>query len=181
MSPKPELIVRRAGREDMDTFVAWMDDPALLSFVHGDRARAARELREQQGAAMPGAALADVMPAMGFYVLDSGADGPAGLVVFHEVSWRNRSCRFDTYLRGRTASLLPPLGCAIRYCFNEMNLHRVARYVTAHDTDIAEAMTALGAVKEATLRNHALINGSPIDVHVYGLLRSEFVDNGPQA
>jgi RimJ/RimL family protein N-acetyltransferase len=181
VSPNPDLFVRRAGREDMDTFVAWMDDPALLGFIHGDRSRAARELREQQGAAMPGAALADVMPAMGFYVLDSGGDRPAGLVVFHEVSWRNRSCRFDTYLRDRAASMQAPLGCAVRYCFNEMNLHRVARYVTASDTETAAAMQALGGVREATLKNHALIDGDPTDVHVYGVLRSEFLDNGPQA
>lgn len=180
MSKRADLFVRRAGREDMDTFVAWMDDPALLGFVHGDRARAARELLEQQGAAMPGAALADVMPAAGFYVLDSGDDGPTGLVIFHEVSWRNRSCRFDTYLRDETASPVPPLGCAIRYCFNEMNLHRVARYVTASDTETAAAMEALGCVREATLRDHALVNEEPTDVHVYGVLRSEFVDNGPQ-
>jgi len=180
VTPRPELLVRRAGREDMDTFVAWMDDPALLGFVHGDRVRAAKELREQQGAAIPGTALTDVMPAMGLYVLDSGGDGPAGLVAYHEVSWRNRCCRFDTYLRDKAASLLGPLVCAVRYCFNEMNMHRVSRYVAASDTETAAAIEALGAVREATLRNHVLIDGTATDLHVYGVLRSEFIDNGSE-
>ena len=180
MTQTPSVSLRRAEREDLDSFVMWMDDPELLGFIHGDRAQATRELRERI-VAMLGQSMIPTMPGSGFFVIDAAERGPIGLATLKHVSWRNRSCRFDTYIRKEQESdntVEMALRCTIEYCLDEMNLHRVSHLVPATDTRAAGIMEKLGAKREAVLRGHMVRDEQPVDVYWYGVLREEYQRNG---
>ena len=47
MALKSKTFLRRAERDDLDTIVAWMEDPDFLEFLYGDPTRSPKQIREQ--------------------------------------------------------------------------------------------------------------------------------------
>lgn len=176
MSSISGILLRRAERRDLDQIIEWLEDPAFLGFLHGDQARAPSQLRERLVAFISSAAQ-PLMAGGGFYIVDTREHGPVGLVAYQSVSWRNRNCKLDLHLVSRVETLGLADTCmteALRYAFEEMNLHRVTREVPASDKQALRFLEGMGARREAVLRKHVVRNGAPEDVYSYGLLRSEF-------
>ena len=177
MAIKTEIFLRRAEREDLDTIVAWMEDPDFLHFLYGDPARSPRQVRErivQMLGRSAGSAMAE-----GIYLIaDSPADGPLGLVALQNISWRNRACSIDLYighkkLRGRMASAVAAFR-AIEYAFDELNLHRISAFIYSFNRPSWRLMERVGATRELVLRDHIVRDGQFHEMYCYGLLRDEF-------
>jgi RimJ/RimL family protein N-acetyltransferase len=177
MPLKTKIFLRRAERDDLDTIVAWMDQPDFARFLYGDPARSPKQIREQI-VAMLGRTTAHALPGAVYLLIDSEAYGLIGLLSLQHLSWRNRSCTIDLYignlsLRNRIVASLAAFR-AIAYCFDELNLHRVGAYIYAFNTASWRLFEKLGAVRELTLRDHVARDGKLYDVYAYGLLRPEF-------
>ena len=177
MPVKSQAFIRRAEREDLDVVVAWMDDPDFLHFLYGDAARAPKQIREQI-VTMLGRSTGQSLPGGLYLMIDSEKDGPIGLISLQNISWRNRSCSVDLYigqkqLRNRLVAAIA-FYRTMEYCFDELNLHRVAAYIYAFNENSWRIIEKIGAVRELTLREHVVRDGQAYDVHCYGLLRSEF-------
>ena len=127
-----DMFLRRAERDDLDVIVEWMERPDFQHFLYGDVARSQKQIREQI-VAMLGRSTGNTMPGGVYLVIDSRADGPAGLLSLQNISWRNRSCALDLYmgntkLRNRMATAIAVYR-ALEYCFDELNLHRVSAFI----------------------------------------------------
>lgn len=62
----------------------------------------------------------------------------------------------------------------LRYAFLELGLSRITARIIDGNEPSRKLFNNLGFVHEGTLRQYVLRNGSHLDMHVYGLLRSEW-------
>ncbi len=177
MPIKSESFIRRAERDDLDVIVEWMEDEDFQRFLYGDPARSPKQIREQI-VGMLGRSVGHTMPGGIYLMVDSHKDGPLGLVLLQNISWRNRNCSLDVYLgkkefrEGFVAGLATFR--ALEYCFDELNLHRVSAYIYAFNRPSWRTFEMTGAVRELELENHVLRDGALHAIYGYGLLRSEF-------
>jgi len=177
MPVKTKTFLRRAERDDLDTVVAWMEDPDFIQFLYGDPAHSPKQIRERI-VSMLGRTAGQTVPNALYLIIDSPDQGPMGLVVLQSISWRNRSCSVDLYIGNKRArnSLLAGVAFyrAVQYCFDELNLHRITGYVYSFNRASWSTVERIGAVREMTLREHVSRDGQLHDVYCYGLLRREF-------
>lgn len=171
-----DMLLRRPERNDLDVVVDWLSDPAFRRFLYGDNER----LKQQMGSqilAILGGALTMPSASAGHFICDLAGTGPVGLASVMDLSWRNRSCLVSTYM---AVSVDPGIfyhgACyrVLEYSFDEMNLHRVSARVDATNLVAQRAYEAAGGERELVLRGHALRDGTPCDVHGYGVLRADF-------
>jgi RimJ/RimL family protein N-acetyltransferase len=177
MSFKTDAYIRRAERDDLDTVVAWMEEPDFQHFLYGDPSQSPRQVRERI-VLMLGRGVGHTMPGGVYLLIDSPSAGPIGLVSLQNISWRNRSCSIDLYigmkhLRSRTVTAIAVYR-SLEYCFDELNLHRVGAYIYAFNTASWRIFELAGAKRELSLARHVLRDGELHDVYGYGLLREEF-------
>ena len=177
MPIKLSTFIRRADREDLDTIVAWMEDPDFARFLYGDPARSRKQIREQI-VALLGRAQGFTMPGGIYLLIDSKDAGPVGILSLQHISWRNRCCTMDLYVgaKGLRSRMVAGVAMyrALEYCFDELNLHRVQAFIYAFNTPSWRLLEKTGAVRELTLVKHVAREGEYHDVYGYGLLRPEF-------
>ncbi|HOD50153.1 MAG TPA: GNAT family protein [Candidatus Hydrogenedentes bacterium] len=177
MALRSNIFIRRAEREDLDTIVEWMEDPDFQLFLYGDVTRSQRQIREQI-VGLLGRAPGHTMPGAFQLILESETDGPVGLVLLQNVSWRNRSCSLDVYIGQKNLRKGIVIGLAffriMEYCFDELNLHRVSAYIYSFNSPSWRIMERSNAKRELTLKDHVVRDGELYDMYCYGLLRREF-------
>ena len=172
-----DTYIRRAERDDLDTVVAWMEEPDFQRFLYGDPVRSPKKIREQI-VGMLGRTAGHTMPAGIYLMIDSKEEGPVGLLSLQSLSWRNRSCNIDLYIgkqkmRNRFTTPLA-MTRASEYCFHELNLHRIGAFIYAFNKPSWRLFEKLGAVRELTLPDHVARDGKFYDMYAYGMLRHEF-------
>ncbi len=172
-----DTYIRRAEREDLDTVVAWMQEPDFQQFLYGDPARSPRQLREQI-VSMLGRTAGHTMPGAVYLIIDSKEHGPIGMLSLQNISWRNRSCSIDLYI-GNTAlrnGMISGVATyrALEYCFDELNLHRAAAFIYAFNAPSWRLFEHFGGVREIVMPKHVLRDGVLHDGYGYGFLRAEF-------
>ncbi len=175
MAFKRTVFLRRADRDDLDTVVEWMEDTDFHHFLYGDPARSPKQVREQI-VGMLGRTLSQTMP-NGVYLLIDSDDGPMGMLSLQNISWRNRSCSLDLYIRkefrSRAVAALAFFR-AMEYAFHELNLHRISAYIYSFNSPSWRLMEFSGAKRELVLKDHVARDGKLYDLYAYGLLRDEF-------
>ncbi|GMW02696.1 MAG: hypothetical protein AMXMBFR84_38320 [Candidatus Hydrogenedentota bacterium] len=170
------MRLRRLERADLDYVLEWAEDPVFREFVFGDSRRSWRQ-HGAQAIALLGGALNSQNAGIGFFMLTDDKDQPVGLAAIYEMQWRNRQCASSLYVipAHRTEDIVFDgwLGL-LRYCFDELNLHRVSTRVAASDTTALSALARMGAKREVTYRGHLLQNGKAADLLGFGMLRPEY-------
>ncbi len=177
MPIRSDTYLRRAERDDLETIVAWMEEPDFQRFLYGDPARSPKAIREHI-VGLLGRGATHTMPGGIYLLIDSPSKGPVGILSLQNISWRNRSCTLDLYigqarLRGTLTAALA-MYRAFCYCFDELNLNRVGAYIYAFNTPSWRLLEKSGAKREVVLHDHVLRDGEHHDLYGYGLLRSEF-------
>jgi RimJ/RimL family protein N-acetyltransferase len=66
------------------------------------------------------------------------------------------------------------LGLALRFAFQELNLHRVQLTVFSYNARAIALYERLGFVREGVYREHLQRDGARHDMYLYGLLRREW-------
>lgn len=172
-----ESYIRRAERDDLETVIAWMEEPDFQYFLYGDPARSPKQIREQI-IHMLGRGITNAAPTNLFLLIDSPKHGPIGMMSLQNISWRNRSCTLDLYIgaknmRGKMAAVLAVFR-ALEYSFDELNLNRVTSLIYAFNSASWRVLEKTGAKRELVLKKHILRDGALHDIYGYGLLREEF-------
>ena len=183
--PSPETTLRYRGElvrlaaiepeADAEVFAEWFDDPMatrLAGFrpVWPMNRASAQERLEEWVKASPGTinfavrTIADDRLVGGIGLMDiNGADGQAqlGLSVYKQDDWGHGY--------GREMIVL-----ALRYAFNELNLHRVWLTTPGFNERAMKLYEKLGFRHEGRGREHILLDGTRWDVVYMGMLRDEF-------
>ena len=185
--PSPETtlsfrgeLVRLAAIDpvaDAEVFASWFDDPMatrLAGFrpVWPMNRASAQERLEEWVKASPGTinfaarTIADDRLVGGIGLMDiNGADGHAqlGLSIYKQDDWGHGY--------GREMIVL-----ALRYAFNELNLHRVWLTTNGFNERAMKLYEKLGFRHEGRGREHILLDGTRWDIVYMGILRDEFLD-----
>ena len=184
-TPSPETtlsyrgeLVRLAAIDpeaDAEVFAAWFDDP-MATRLAGFRPTwpmnraSAQERLEEWVKQSPGTinfavrTIADDRLVGGIGLMDiNGADGQAqlGLSVYQQDDWGHGY--------GREMIVL-----ALRYAFNELNLHRVWLTTNGFNERAMKLYEKLGFRHEGRGREHVLLDGTRWDIVYMGMLRDEF-------
>jgi RimJ/RimL family protein N-acetyltransferase len=176
MALKSSVFIRRAEREDLETIVSWMEDPAFQRFLYGDPARSPKQIREQI-VGMLGRASSRTLPMGIYFMADSPKYGPVGLFSVVGMSWRNRSCNIDSYIcEQRRNGMFGTVGFyrVLEYCFHVLNMNRINIYIYGFNTRSWRLFELTGAKQELVLRDHVAREGQLHEMYGYGLLRPEF-------
>ncbi|GMW02695.1 MAG: hypothetical protein AMXMBFR84_38310 [Candidatus Hydrogenedentota bacterium] len=176
MALKSSVFIRRADRDDLETVVSWMQDPAFQRFLYGDPARSPRQVREQI-VGMLGRSAPHSMPPTIYFVADSNKYGPFGLFSVVNISWRNRSCNIDSYIiESKRNGMLATISFyrVLEYCFHILNMHRINIYIYGFNSRSWRNFELSGAKRELVLPDHVARDGQMFEMYGYGLLRSEF-------
>jgi RimJ/RimL family protein N-acetyltransferase len=177
MALKTKTIIRRAEREDLDTVVAWMEDPDFQHFLYGDPARSPKQIREQN-VSMLGRSSGQTVPGGIYLIIDSPDHGPLGMLSLQNISWRNRCCSIDLYMGNKSLRYrfiaAVSFYRAMQYCFEELNLRRVDAYIYSFNPASWQIFEKMGAKRELTITEHVARDGKYYDIYGYGLLRHEF-------
>ena len=183
--PSPETTLRYRGElvrlaaiepeADAEVFAEWFDDPMatrLAGFrpIWAMNRASAQERLEEWVKASPGTinfaarTIADDRLVGGIGLMDiNGADGHAqlGLSIYKQDDWGHGY--------GREMIVL-----ALRYAFNELNLHRVWLTTNGFNERAMKLYEKLGFRHEGRGREHILLDGTRWDVVYMGMLRDEF-------
>ena len=176
MALKSSVFIRRAEREDLETIVSWMEDPAFQRFLYGDPARSPKQIREQI-VGMLGRAGARTLPMGIYFMADSPKYGPVGLFSVVSMSWRNRSCNIDSYIcEQRRNGMFGTVAFyrVLEYCFHVLNMNRINIYIYGFNTRSWRLFELTGAKQELVLRDHVAREGQLYEMYGYGLIRPEF-------
>ncbi|MDZ4857416.1 MAG: GNAT family N-acetyltransferase, partial [Candidatus Hydrogenedentes bacterium] len=156
MALKSSVFIRRADREDLETIVSWMEDPAFQRFLYGDPARSPKQIREQI-VGMLGRSAARTLPGGIYFMADSKKYGPVGLFSVVNMSWRNRSCNIDSYIcEDRRNGMFSTVAFyrVLEYCFHVLNMNRINIYIYGFNTRSWRIFELTGAKQELVLREH---------------------------
>lgn len=176
MALRSSVFIRRADREDLQTIVSWMEDPAFQRFLYGDPTRSPKQIREQI-VGMLGRTSSHSLPSAIYFLADSTKYGPVGLFSVVNISWRNRSCNIDSYIcESRRNGMFGTVAFyrVLEYCFHILNMRRINIYIYGFNTRSWRLFELTGAKQELVLHQHVARDGELHDMYGYGLLRSEF-------
>ncbi|MFN8449596.1 MAG: GNAT family protein [Anaerolineae bacterium] len=112
-----------------------------------------------------------------FAVRRSDDGSLVGWLLLREIFWQARHCTLvigiDPALRGRGYGT-DALRVALRYAFLELNLNRVGLDVMSYNAAGIRAYTKVGFTHEGTQRSVVFRDGVYYDIHMMGILRSEW-------
>ena len=127
---------------------------------------------------MLGRTPANAPPSVLHLLMDSKEEGLLGMIGLQNISWKNRSCSLDIYVKPshRGAGMLTAISVfrALEYVFDELNLHRVSALIYSFNKNSWRILERSGAQRELVLKDHVYRDNQLYDAYAYGLLRSEF-------
>jgi UDP-4-amino-4,6-dideoxy-N-acetyl-beta-L-altrosamine N-acetyltransferase len=101
-----------------------------------------------------------------------------GFVQLSNIDWISKNCYFgiaicESSWRGKGYAKRI-MNLLFDYGFNHLNIHKISLEVTSFNENSIQLYESFGFQKEGTLRQHYFWNGKHHDVHLYGLLNSEY-------
>ena len=166
--------LRAIEREDIPTFVRWFNDPEVREFIlmyrpmsMTNEERWFESLAERKD---------DFVFAVEALVDEQWVH--IGNIGLESVDWKNRFCTFGIALGEKEywgkGYGTKAVRTALRYAFDELNLHRVELEVFAYNPRAIRCYEKAGFRHEGTRRQSHFHNGQYHDAHRMGILREEF-------
>lgn len=101
-----------------------------------------------------------------------------GIVDIHEIDRVNLKCQIECTIADKAYENkgfgTQAFQQAVRYCFDEMGMHKVMSSAFDFNEKWIRILKNLGFTQEGCLREHALKNESYCDKYVFGLLQEEY-------
>lgn len=101
-----------------------------------------------------------------------------GIVDLHAIDAYNKRCYVNCTIGDRNYTNegydVEALKAILRYCFYEMDLHKVATAAFDFNTSWIDKVKAMGFQKEGELREHVLKKGSYCNKLIFSILAEEF-------
>lgn len=107
-----------------------------------------------------------------------------GFIQLSNIDWLSRNCYFgiaicEEAMKGKGFGR-EAIKLILDYAFGNINLHKVSLEVTAFNKNSIRIYESLGFNEEGVLREHYYWNNQYHDVHLYGLLKEEYIHGRDQ-
>jgi RimJ/RimL family protein N-acetyltransferase len=115
-----------------------------------------------------------------YYFIGLHNGSPIAFLRLNDIDWVNRNAAvgLDIFKEYRGLHRAKPmLGTLVRYCFMELNLHRLWLLVLATNEVAIKVYEGVGFQNEGIQREHIFRNGKYEDYLLMGLLRDEWHDS----
>ena len=168
------LYLRPLEEADLDRCQRWINDPDVWSTLHMCRpmdAKAEKMWWDNQDRSSPPKSLnlAIVLKESHRHIGNAGIIG---------IDWINRSAETGTLIGEKdcwgNGYATEAKQAVLKYAFDTLNMHRMGSQVLATNEASVRHLTGHGYVKEGIRRQAMFRNGQWVDLHVYGLLASEW-------
>ena len=160
------------SRDDAATISGWFGDVGYLRLqdtnlaLPKSQAQVAADLLEKSSNTIV------------FAIRTAGDGALIGTVGFYEIEWANQGAWLGMGIGERDAwdqgYGTEALHLALRYGFDELNLHRITLTVIAYNERAIALYERTGFQREGVLREFGLRDGRRYDLYLYGLVRSEW-------
>lgn len=160
--------------DDLPTIAGWYQDAGFLRLFDArpahpqsetELARWLEDRQKDSSAFLFGVRLLDRDELLGLVELD-------GIMWAHQSSWLSIAIGPAHQRLGHGAEAL---GLALRFAFQELNLHRVQLTVFSYNQRAIALYEKLGFQREGVYREHLQRDGQRYDMYLYGLLRHEWL------
>jgi diamine N-acetyltransferase len=171
---------RGVEREDIPTFVKWLNDPEVQGGIltHNPVSRASEENWFEGMLKRP-----PDEQVMGIEVKEASGDGGeswklVGNLALQDIDWRNRSSELGIMIGDKTywnqGYGTEAVRLLVKHGFNTLNLNRIFLHVFDTNPRAIRAYEKAGFVHEGRLRQAEYKNGEYIDVLLMSILKDEF-------
>lgn len=177
------LILRQVGESDVQRLLRIFSDPVVVRFMtEGDE-----PLETYDGAYAIYDWMCRVFAAKtGIRWALTLKDDPSGALIgtagFHAYKAKNRNAEIGYELAQeywRRGLMSEAVRRIVRFCFEDLDMHRVAADVTAGNEASAGLLLKLGFQREGAFREKEWLGGQFRDLWLFSLLRREFVAQNP--
>jgi diamine N-acetyltransferase len=179
---------RGVERDDLPTFVKWLNDPEVRQgiliyhpFSHAEEENWYEEMIKHP---MDEHVLGIEVRLPGVKSSEPGAQGSEehwkliGNLAFTNIDWRNRSSEFGIMIGDKTywdqGYGTEAVCLLVKHGFNTLNLNRIFLHVFENNPRAIRAYEKAGFVHEGRLRQAEYKDGKYIDVLVMSMLKTEF-------
>jgi RimJ/RimL family protein N-acetyltransferase len=170
----PRVRLAAPSRADVPTLVRWHDDPELLRLWDSSAARPKSE--EALNAWLDG--LLKDKESVVLAIRPAGGDSLLGLIDFDGIEWTHGAAYVGIVIGDRChwgqGYGTEAMGLALRYAFQELNLHRLSATVFDYNPRSIALFESAGFTREGVFREFVLRDGRRHDMLLFGLLRHEW-------
>mgnify|MGYP006289893299 FL=1 len=111
-------------------------------------------------------------------IFDEGEERLLGVIDIHAIDQHNRRCFIQITIGDRNSCnddcQQQALDKALRYCFEHLDMHKVATTSFDFNTDWINLVKERGFKKEGALRDHVLKDDKFRDKYIFSLLEKEY-------
>jgi RimJ/RimL family protein N-acetyltransferase len=173
-------LVRLAGltRDDLRTVVRWYQDAGYLRLYDARPA-----FPKSEAALQDWLTEADRDPCTFLFAIHLlEPNTVVGMLSIYSIEWAHRVAWISIGIGDRgywgKGYGFDAMRIGLDFAYNELNLHRVQLTVFEYNTRAAALYERLGFKREGTFRESLERDGRRYDMHLYGLLRSEWAVEG---
>lgn len=169
-----ELTLRPLKESDAELFFKWRNDLAYIKHTKSFRLPKHEGLEHE----WLQKAMLDKSNSTVVFIIDAN-EKAIGFVQLSNIDWISRNCFFGIAIcesiskqKGfgkRTSKLV------LDYAFKELNIHKVSLEVSDFNTNALSLYESLGFSKEGTMKEHYYWSNEYHDVHLYGLLKKDYL------
>lgn len=164
------IYLRKMRSEDTDKIVDWRNHEEVRKhFIY-------QEPFTRQGHENWIQTMIQTGRAFQMMICETGSDRPLGSVYVRDVDRQHRKGEYGIFI-GEEASRSRGIGTAaaklmIRYCFEELKLHKLYLRVLADNSRAVRSYEKAGFVQEAYLKEDVFVNGQYRDLVWMGIISS---------
>ena len=170
-----KIYLRPIDADDIDQFVTWLNDEEVRQYL--SIAIPFYNIREREY--VDNLYKDDSNIGLGIVIKENNKH--IGNVGLHKISSIDRNAELtifigdkDSWSKGYGTEAIKLM---VDYGFNQLNLHRIHLGVFDFNKRAERSYEKAGFKKEGTYREHIFKNGKYCDLHVMGILRSEWENN----
>lgn len=177
MLEKYKVVSRKASNRDIETIKTWMKNEDFARYLYSVPANDDKALTAKVHSMLKEAS-ADLSSKRYFMVFAEQLKKPIGMIMFHDIQWRNRNLALDFIigdkeLKNKIWGVLLVTE-AIRIIFEVFNMHKFYGTIYSFNPNSERLISAFDGRIEGVYKGFAPRDGKRYDATVYAMFKKDY-------
>jgi RimJ/RimL family protein N-acetyltransferase len=174
---KYKVISRKASNRDIETIKIWMKNEDFARYLYSVPVNDDKALTDKVKSMLKESS-ADLSSKRYFMVFAEQLKKPIGLIMFHDIQWRNRNLALDFIIGDKEmknkiwGTLL--IVEAIRIIFEVFNMHKFYGTIYRFNSNSERLISAFDGKIEGVYKGFAPRDGKRHDATVYAMFKKDY-------